>query len=481
MATVNGLQLYQGKKFAGLTDQNHLSAAFLTEPEVVNNTLSYIFGSNYGNPLALLTGGLGRTKVISNRQYQWRLMGDLERPISIVRSLSDGGSTPGLYGQPFRVVLQEKEFVSGEVLIPDDRDYPCIVIGDSNQEGDGFLYTLKLLSPDLTKFIPPALLVAGKEFSKDYSAFEEGSSRSGITTYATPFEMRNHLTTQRKTYEITGSASTDVLAIIMKDPQSGKSSAMWTDVQEWTALAQWYREQERALIYSVFNAKANGAVDLKGENGRPVYIGSGLREQIAPANKRFYTSLTENIIREFLMDLSYNVMDMGQRKFVALCGEGFMDAFDRAMKESLGARNFVVQDTKFLTGAGQELTLGGQFLTYKGLNGTEVTLMHMPLYDDPIHNRKRHPVTGRPLESYRATFIDFGMYDGTSNIMKVAKKDRENVIWTTAGSVDPSGHSNSKSNIRSNTTDGYAVHMLAETGIMIQNPMSCGELICSAS
>ena len=146
------------------------------------------------------------------------------------------------------------------------------------------------------------------------------------------------------------------------------------------------------------------------------------------------------------------------------------------MKDSV--RGWTLVDSKFITGSGQELTLGGQFTTYKGLNGTEVTLMHMPLYDDPTHNRQLHPITGRPLESYRATFIDFGMYDGVSNIQKVAKKDRENVVWTTAGSVDPSGHSKSKSNVRSNTTDGYAVHMLAETGIMIQNPMSCGELYC---
>jgi hypothetical protein len=474
--TVNGLQLYRGKKLAGLTDENSLQSAFLTEPDVVNNALSFIFGVNYGNPLALLTGGLGRVKTVKNRQYDWRLMGDVERPVAIVRNLGDGSTTPGLGKTSFRVVLADKDFVSGEILIPDNRDYPVRVDGDPYQDGDGFVYTLRLISPDSTKFMPPALLAPGKFFSKDYSAYEEGGSQSGITTYATPFQMRNHLTLQRKTYEITGSAATDVLAIQMKDPKSGKTSTMWTDVQEWYAYEQWYREQERSQIYSIFNANANGTTDLKGQNGRPVYIGAGLREQIAPANKRAYSVLTENIIRDFLMDLSYNVIDKGQRKFVALCGEGFMDLFDRAMKDSV--RGWTLVDSKFITGSGQELTLGGQFTTYKGLNGTEVTLMHMPLYDDPTHNRQLHPLTNRPLESYRATFIDFGMYDGVSNIQKVAKQDRENVVWTTAGSVDPSGHSKSKTNVRSNTTDGYAVHMLAETGIMIQNPMSCGELYC---
>lgn len=474
---VNGLQLYQGKKFAGLTDSNNLATAFLTEPETVNNTLSYVFGYKYKNPLSLFTGGLGKTKMLGNRQYDWRLAGDLERPISVVRNLGDGSTTPGLNGQTFRVVLQEKEFVSGEVLIPDNRDYPVIVVGDAVQDGDGFIYTFQLVNPDNAAFMPPALIAAGKEFSKDYTAFEEGSSRSGTTTYGTPFELRNHLTTQRKSREITGSAATDVMAILMKDQASGKTSYLWTSVQEWTFLAQWYRELDRSLMYSLYNAKSNGTVAIKGETGRPVYIGAGLRQQISPSNKRYYTNLTENAIREFMLDLTYNVKGDGDAKFVALAGWGYMDLFDRAMKTSIAGWTLV--DSKFVTGSGQDLTLGGQFKTYKGINGIEMTVVHQPLYDDPTHNRQLHPLTGRPVESYRATFIDYGMYNGESNIMKVAKNDRESVMWYTGGSLGPQGHSNSSSRLGSSTFDGYACHVLSESGIMIQNPMSCGEMILS--
>ena len=475
---VNALQLYRGKKWSGLTDQNSLATAFLTQPQMVNTALAYLFGKYNGNILSMITGGLGRTMYVNNRQYGWHLAGELERPVNIVRNLGDGGSTPGLNGLPFRVVLADKDFVSGEILVFDDRNYQVIVVADPIQDGDGYIYTLKLTGSDKTRFVPPGLVAAGKMVSKESSAFEEGSARSGITTYASPFEMRNHLTIQRKSYEVTGSAATDVMVISLKDPETGKTSIMWEDVAVWTHLAQWYKENDRALIYNQYNANPSGTVDLKGETGRPVYIGAGLRQQISPANVRNYTVLTENIIRDFLMDLSYNVIDKGQRKFVALCGEGFMDAFDRAMKESVGLRNFVLQDTKFITGSGQELALGGQFVTYRGLNGTEVTLMHCPLYDDPIHNRTLHPQTGRPIESYRATFIDFGMYDGESNIQKVAKQERENVRWSTGGSVGPNGHVNNVSDVRSNTVDGYAVHFLSETGIMIKNPLSCGELVC---
>lgn len=469
---VNNLQITRGKKFDGLTDSNKLSAAFLTQPEIVNKTLSFIFGYHYGNPLALLTGGIGKTQYIDNSEYEWNLIGDLERPSAITENLQPDDPTPGIGGTPFKVKLAEKQFVGGEVLIPNDRNYPVIVLGDPVQDGNEFIYSLQLLDGrlDPSKFMPPALLEPGKEFSKDFSAFEEGSDRSGITTYGSPFKLRNRLTIHRKHYEITGSAATDVMIIAMKDPKSGRTSYLWENFAEWTFLQQWYRELDRALMYNKFGV-------TPGENGRDVLTGAGLRDQISPSNTRSFTKLTESLIRDFMMDLSYNVIDQGKRKFVALCGEGFMDMFDRAMKDV--ARGWELVDTKFITGSGNELSLGGQFKTYSGLNGTEVTLMHYPCYDDPVHNRQLHPITLRPLESYRATFIEYGQYDGQANITKMAKRGREQLMWSGGGSMGPDGGKTSKSSYGS-TFDGYRVEALSEIGIKLHNPLSCGELIPAA-
>lgn len=469
---ISNLQLYRGKKFDGLVDSNKLSSAFLTEPETVNKTLSFIFGYKYSNPLALLTGGIGKTLYVNNSEFRWHLIGDLERPTVIVENLETGNATPGIGGSTFQVKLAEDQFVSGEVLIPDDREFPVIVLGDPVQDGDGFIYTLQLLDGKINtaKFIPPALLAAGKEFSKDFSAYEEGSSRSGITTYNSPFQMFNRLSIHRKHYELTGSAASDVMIIALKT-EDGKTSYLWENYAEWTFLQQWYREIDRALVYNKFGV-------APGENGRPTLTGAGLREQIAPANKREYTVLTESVIREFLMDLSYNVIDQPKRKFVALCGEGFMDMFDRAMKDV--ARGWQLMDTKFITGSGQELSLGGQFTTYQGLNGTEVTLMHYPVYDDPVHNRQLHPLTLRPLESYRATFIEYGQYDGSANIQKVAKQGREQLMWYNGGSMGPQGGNTSATKFGTKY-DGYQVEVLSEVGILLKNPLSCGELIPSVS
>lgn len=475
---INGLQLYKTKWHSGLTLQNHLSTAYLTEPHQVSTLVSRIFGDMGMNPLSYLTDGMGRKTELTNREYDWYLQGDDEKAIKIIGNLGDGGATPGQNFTTFRLVLEEKWFANQDVLVADDRAFRMRVMEDPYFNGTGWVYTMKLTTTDSTDFITPDLIQNGRYLSKEYTTVPEFST-GGNTTFSSPFKMRNHLTTLRKSYTVSRSAATDVLVIQLLDPKSKQTTQMWTRYAEWEAMAQWYREMERALWYSSFSSDANGVTQMKGDNGLPVYEGAGLREQIAPANRRFYTELTENIIRDFLIDLSYNVTPESSRDFVAFTGEYGFAEFDRAMRNS--ASQFTLVDSKFITGSGQELALGGQFKTYMGLNGTKITLKHLPLYDNVVTNRQLHFQTGRPIESYRFTILDFGMHGGESNIQKMYKKDSDMIMWHEAGSVDPFGNTSKSINtMRSNNIDGYSVHMLSECGIMVKNPMACGELICNA-
>jgi hypothetical protein len=349
---------------------------------------------------------------------------------------------------------------------------------DPYYDGSGWVHIVKVTGGDPTAFVDPIQLQAGKMVSKEYTTVPE-MSVGGNTTFSSPFQMRNHLTTLRKGYKVSRSAATDVLVISLKDPETDEETTMWTRYAEWEAMAQWYKEVERSLWYSEYSANANGSTDMVGNNGLPVYEGAGIREQIAPANKRSYTTLTEDIIRQFMIDLSYNVTPESSREFMCFTGEFGFDEFDKAMRAA--AAQYTLVDSTFITGSGQELGLGGQFKTYQGLNGTKITLKHLPLYDNQVINRQVHFKSNRPIESYRFTILDFGIHGGESNIVKTYKKNSEMVLWHTAGSVDPYGNTaNSVSTMRSNNEDGYAVHMLSECGIMIKNPLACGELVCTA-
>lgn len=480
----DNLVLYRSKWFAGLTDEAQLSQALLTKPQEISTVVSYIFGKYENTAIDYLTGGIGKTIISENRQYRWPVMIDTDKAI-VIRDAKWNGSaiaatdTPGMGLTPIQLWLEDKWFGPGAVITFDDREYQVRIAGAPYQDGSLWVYTCYVADGQPDSFISPAVLQPGCKVSREFSAYEEHSEEADIVNYSTPFMLQNHLTTLRLSYDITGDAVSSVMVIAMKDPKTGKESYLWAPYQEWVAMRQWYQMIERMLVYSKFNANKQGTVDLLGTNGRPVYIGAGLLQQIAPANKRYYTTLTANILEDFLFDLSYNVLGTNERKFVALTGEMGMKELDRVLREK--ASSYTLVDTKFVTGSGQELTLGGQFTTYKMLNGVVLTLKYFPLYDNTQYNRKLHPVSGKPLESYRFTFIDFTTRDGEPNVVKVVRKDRGFVMWTTAGSVAPgTGHSKSKDVVRSNAKDGYAVHFLGELGIMIKNPTSCGELICDA-
>lgn len=364
----------------------------------------------------------------------------------------------------------------GAVLELDDKEFQLRVSGEPYQDENHWVYTTYIADGQSTSYIPGELLLSGRQVSRLASAYEEYSDEADILNYHTHFTMKNYLSTVRLSYDITGTAYSEVLWIALQDPKTGKKSYLWADYQEWTALREWTKRCERLMVYSKSNRNPDGSFSLLGTNGRPVYIPAGLLQQIAPSNRRYYTELTADLLDDFLFDLSYNILGTNERKFLALTGEMGIREFDRVLKEKAATLNLI--DTKFVSGSGQELTLGGQFTTYKMVSGIELTIKHFPLYDNVTYNRLKHPVTGKPLESYRMTFLDLGRRDGKANIMKVVRKGREMVMWHTAGAVAPgSGHAKSIGTLRSNARDGYAVHFLGDMGIVLFDPRACGELI----
>ena len=95
------------------------------------------------------------------------------------------------------------------------------------------------------------------------------------------------------------------------------------------------------LGYMKSNVNKDGSCNVKGTNGRPVFVGAGWLEQSAPSNKRMYTRLTAELLEDFLFYLSYNVLGTNERKFVALTGEMGMREFDRILKEKVATMNLM--------------------------------------------------------------------------------------------------------------------------------------------
>lgn len=487
---LNNLQLYRGRRFSDLVDENMISNALLTKPHEVSGLLSLVFGTKddgVSTAIDLITGGLGKTMIIDNREFEWSVMIDSDHAVNIRWTKWNGNeittsnystTTAGINGTPIYIALEERWFGPGAILSFDDYKFQVRVSGTPYQDGSAWVYECYVVDSSNAAYIPGEFLLPGRQVSRMGSAYEEYSDEADIINYQTPFKMRNQLQTLRLSYDITGDAYSTVLAIALKDPESGKTSYLWSDYQYWIALREWKKREEKELLFAKSNRLADGTYNIKGSNGRPVAKMSGLFEQISPANVRYYTTLTAELLEDYLFDLCYNILGTNERKFIALTGEMGIREFDRILKEKVAGFNLI--DTVFVTGTGQNLTLGGQFTTYKMTNGIELTLKRCALFDNMELFRQLHPLTGKPLMSYTFLFVDMGSRDGQANIVKVCRKGREFVQWTTGGSVIPSGYGDSINTLRSNSRDGYQVHFLGEEGIMLRNPLSCGILYCDA-
>ncbi len=475
---ITDLQITKSNWHAGLTQASHLRNFFLLEPEMASMVVTRVYNqqNGYKNALSFLTGGLGKAKEMNDIIYQWSVMGDSRKAIPITRShFDDVATTPGISSTTIKIGVGERWFAEGDIIVPDDPRYTFRVMGEPYDDGMDFILTLQLVSNNQLDYCPPALLVVGKELSKDFNAVEnDHSETSGITHYTTPIKLQNYMSTVRKKYSITGAVHDKVLTMKLMNPDGTEMASTWVKYAEWEFWCQWMDEIEIMLMYGKSNVKANGTTDMKGASGNPVYMSAGLEQQISPSNKRLYTDLTEATLRNFMNDLAFNGTEDGPREYVALCGRNFMDLFDQAMKRS--ASNFNLIDTVFITGSGQELKLGGQFMTYVGLNGDKITLKEYAPYNNVVRNRLLHPQTGRPAESYKATFLNFKSYSkGEPNIQKVYTKGREMVSTYVEGLYGPMGPK--KNGSSATGKDGYDFIAMSEQGIMLRNPTDAAQLI----
>ena len=148
---LNNLQLYRGRRFSDLVDENMISNALLTKPHEISGLLSLVFGTKddgVSTAIDLITGGLGKTMTIENREYEWSVMIDSEHAVNIryakyngqtITSASDS-ITPGINNSPIYLGLEERYFGPGAVLSFDNIDFQVRISGHPYQDGSTWVY-----------------------------------------------------------------------------------------------------------------------------------------------------------------------------------------------------------------------------------------------------------------------------------------------------------------------------------------------------
>lgn len=464
---------------ANMTEMNHLGRALLAKPAEFEGTFRKIFAAyDYSNaPMFHMLSSEGREKKIDGTEWTWKLRGSHERPLVSLGNINTE-EKPGIRGNTFKLKLDENWRLPGDVLSPGDvgKKFSVRVVNNPVEQGGGWVYTVQMADGDPENFLPTRYLAAGTEWTKLFASYGEGATDSGSTTYALPFELKSRMSRYRKQYKVTGDAAQEVLAVPVPD-KDGKLHKMWIKYAEAVYWMQWYQELEAGLWYN----RDNG-YRVKDSTGRFVMQGPGLQQLLEDGNQETYNHLSAKLIREFLMDIFFARVrpDSGNRKMIAYTGEQGLFDFHEVVQTEFAKSGFIqVVDDKFLKNTTSPynknaLEFGAQFTRYVMANGIELEMRHNPIYDMAQYNREIDPITGRPKESKRITFLDLNTADGASNLQLV-KRNGAFKHGYVSGLQTPYGPVNNAA--MSHSGDYYEIHMQDDCGIHLEDASATGELI----
>lgn len=464
---------------ANMTELNHLGKALLVEPTKLGGTMDQLFSAKNvysDNPLlSVLMGNKTTEDTIDSMSWEWEVKGASSRPLVVLENVEAGNTTPGRYRRPFKLKLDQDWFKVGDVLCPgaDNKKFQARVV-DFVRDGEGWVYTLRMMTDGKDVFMPVKFLKVGTQWAKLFAQYEEGAKEGGSTTFSTPLALKNSMSKFRKEYEITDYASTAVLAVGVPD-KKGKVHKSWIRYAEVEYWQQWYRELERGSWYT------RSAKSVLGSTGRPVTSGPGVQEQLEDSHIEYYSHLNVKLIEEYLMDIFYSRTKPGQgRKVRGYTGEYGMMEFHRIIQDWMNKSGFIKNVEVFTSKVSSDLNenalqAGYQFVRYVMANGLVLELIHNPLYDDREINFEIDPITGYPVASQRITFLDFASEGKESNVKLKKKKDGEAFTYVEGlyGPYGPKRNGGSSAHSR----ECYEMHVSKVCGVHIHDITRCGELI----
>lgn len=463
---------------ANMTDANSLGRALMIAPEKIASVYNRVFSSKdyySNNPLSgMLFGKSATEQYINGTDWTYNKAGAQTRPTICLENIEPAtNTTPGKFKRQFKIKLDEDFYLPGDYIHPGNVDFQVRIVSGGVKHGNGYAYTVVMASGKPEDFMPTRFLQNGQKWGKLFAKYEEAAEQSGSTLFTTPLAMRNSMSLYRKKYAITNFASTMALTVDVPGPD-GKLYRFWSKYAEVEYWRQWYQELEQGIWYSKHSKEVLGA------NGRPVVSGPGIREQLKDANSRTYTHLTAKLLEEFIMDAVFGISAPGSgQEIVGFTGEYGMVEFHRAINDTFGNSGFIknveVANSTPSPYHKNALEAGYQFVKYNMANGRSIKLVHNPLYDNRDIHFDLDPITGRPKESMRITFLNLaGKSDMEPNIKLMKKKDGFAFAYI-EGLYGPYGPKKNASAAHAGSY--YEMHVEDTLGVQIDDVSMCGELI----
>ena len=469
------LVVKQAEMTANKTELNHLGYLIQKMPDVGGKILNKLFAAeNLGDGNYITSGLLGSVgrQVRDSLEWEWKLEGAETRPL-MVTAQQETGAKIGKGGAPFKIVLEKPWFRYGDVLKPRGGDavYQVRVQAGPENTGNGYAYTVVLV--DKNKTFPEKYLKRGQYFSKLYSIYGESSDHAGSTQFGSWMTFQGRMTHIKKRYEVTDYASTTTLDI--KLPlKDGSYTNKWVRYAEVKFFKQWAQEKENAIWLS------RSTDTVTDSTGRPVTAGPGIHEQLEDGNILRANRYTYRMLEDYFMSIFFGRRKVGVGRDV----KGFSGEYGIAELHRLGKdimeKTGTVMNIETVTVKDKStihrnaLAYGYQVTKLLMVNGISLELYQVGMYDNPDLFSAIDPITGKPANSMRMTFMDFSG-DGVGKNVILQEKTGGFAFGYYEGLYGPLGP-NTKGKV-AHEGNWYAMIINDILGVQITDPTRTGEII----
>lgn len=304
------------------------------------------------------------------------------------------------------------------------------------------------------------------------TAFAEGSA-GGFGNAGYPDLNDNYMSIQKRAFDITGDAYTDVVWI----EQNGQK--LWYFKAMQTFMDEWAYEKEVKRWTGTRTVTATGAPTSFDSQNRPVYDGDGLFAQADSSLTDTYSGvLTKAQIDSHIqmMKQQGGITDGG----TLLCygGTAAQMAFHNALQNFYIPNGNVVQNVS----GGQNVMLGNYFNAYYTM-GVRVLFSLAPFFDDTsvfgsdmVTSSTYGGVYTR--QSFTLFFVNASVMGGSSNLELAVKAaggvNRANVIKYIPGMINPADPA---SMYAATSDDKFSVEVLSQTALILKNKKSASKLV----
>lgn len=393
-----------------LTDSNHLSSLWMSEPQDYDKKIISLYTQTdlYSNDFQQMLEGSSPFIINSNSDsFQWMINAPYQFPKIVGLPTATADMTrPGIDGQTFKLIINRREFVRGDVLTAQkyEQSTPFYVTKDPEPADNGWLYEFTILTDEpLVDFIDQRFLQPGVELMFLYNMVGEFTENlSGLPSMGDQIRLFDnvgagfgveHTITgwaDARTLRDKGGQPLDIMVYARYDrrnqlPNKRVMDVRWEPVVEAMMRRKMYEMKTDYMIWGrPGTAKDNGSRPEVKKSTAGVY-----HRMLNNGNVVYYNRGEFNIalLRSVFGDLFYRRVDIKDRKVKIYTNEAGFELFKEATKDDLLRSGLtVIADERFIQGSGQNMVINYAFSSFITSDTGQVTLSHLRQLDAPATN-----------------------------------------------------------------------------------------------